>query len=96
LRTSEDITSQALKEHHEETLDMGKTKLAEIDLELRDFSSINVATNLNKLGEAKEIIREFRKKMASLLKDGDTTDVFQLSIQLYPLSNCNDVTEGDK
>ncbi len=86
LRTTEDIPSQALVDSHIETLDIGKDKLQNVELDYRDFSSIMIPTNLSKIPEAKVIIREFRQKMAALLERGDKTDVFQLAIQLYPLS----------
>ncbi len=68
-----------------DTLDMGKNKLEEVELELRDFSSMTIAGNPEKLAEAKTIIREFRQKLASLLRDGEKTEVYQIAIQLYPL-----------
>ena len=55
-------------------------------MELRDFSSTTVAIDLDKLPEVKTIIREFRQKMTTLLRDGKKTDVFQLAIQFYPLT----------
>ncbi|MNK98982.1 hypothetical protein D3C87_1193620 [compost metagenome] len=86
VRTTEDISSVALRESHKETLEMGKNKLDEVDMMLRDFSSTTVAVDLEKLAEAKTIIREFRQKMAALLRDGNRTDVYQLAIQFYPLT----------
>ncbi len=86
VRTTEDISSQALRDSHKETLKMGLDKLDEIEVELRDFSSATVAIDLTKLPEAKAIIREFRQKMAALLRDGEKTDVYQLAIQFYPLT----------
>ncbi len=86
VRTTEDIKSQALKDSHKETMRMGIDKLDQIEVELRDFSSSTIAIDLNKLPEAKAIIREFRQKMAALLSGGEKTDVFQLAIQFYPLT----------
>jgi uncharacterized protein (TIGR02147 family) len=86
IRTTEDITSVALQKSHKETLHLGLNKLEEIEVELRDFSSTTVAVDLEKLPEAKTIIREFRQKMTSLLRDGQKTDVYQLAIQFYPLT----------
>ncbi len=86
VRTTEDIKSQALKDSHKETMRMGIDKLDQIEVELRDFSSSTIAVDLNKLPEAKAIIREFRQKMAALLSGGEKTDVFQLAIQFYPLT----------
>lgn len=86
VRTTEDISNAALKESHIETMEMGKNKIKEIEVELRDFSATTVAIDLDKLPEAKTIIREFRQKMSALLRDGHKTDVYQLAIQFYPLT----------
>lgn len=86
IRTTEDVASQALRDAHRETLKMGLDKLDEVEVELRDFSSRTLAIDLERLPEAKTIIREFRQKMEGLLRDGNKTDVYQLAIQLYPLT----------
>lgn len=86
VRTTEDVSTKALRDSHLETLEIGKTKLEEVDIELRDFSAMTIAMSLEKLPEAKTIIREFRQKMSSLLRDGNKTDVYQLAIQFYPLT----------
>jgi len=93
LRTTEDISSKALRVSHKETLDMSKNKLDEVEVELRDFSSMTIAVDPKKIPDAKAIIREFRKKMASLLRDGDKTEVYQMAIQLYPLTGPNKGSE---
>ncbi len=87
VRTTEDVKSLALVESHKETLAMGMNKLEEIEVELRDFSSTTVAIDLKKLTEAKTIIREFRQKMEALLRDGNKTDLYQLAIQFFPLTD---------
>jgi len=87
IKTTEDISSNALKESHKEALKMGLHKLEKIEVEFRDFSSTTVAIDLEKLPEAKTIIREFRQKMTALLRNGTKTDVYQLAIQFYPLTN---------
>ena len=85
-RTTEDVSSAALKESHLEVLEIGKTKLTEVEVELRDFSSIIFSMNVDRLPELKTIIREFRKKVFALVKEGKKTDVFQMNIQLYPVT----------
>lgn len=86
VRTTEDVQSRALKQSHIQTLEIGKQKLEEVELDQRDFSSTTFAVDPEKIPEAKIIIREFRKKMASLMKSGHKTEVYQLAIQLYPLT----------
>ena len=86
IRTTEDVASQALRAAHVEALDIGKQKLDEIEVELRDFSSMTIAMDMERMPEVKTIIREFRQKMMALLRDGEKTDVCQLAIQFYPLT----------
>ncbi len=68
---------------------MSKSKLDDVPVEFRDFSSMTIAVDPEKLPEAKAVIREFRQKMASLLRDGNKTEVFQFALQLYPLTDMN-------
>ena len=94
IKTTEDISSNAIRQSHKETLTMGLNKIEEIELELKDFSSMIAAVDLEQLTEAKTIIREFRQKMASLLRNGSNkTDLYQLAIQFYPVTNLNNSGE---
>lgn len=92
IRTTEDTPSKALDDSHLETLELGKKKL-ELSKPLRDFSSTTLSIDMNKMSEAKTIIREFRQKMAALLKDGTKTEVYQLAVQFYPLTDVKDLEE---
>lgn len=85
VRTTEDNKSRARDASHLETLELGKVKI-QLDPELRDFSSSTLAIDMSKLSEAKMVIREFRMKMAALLKEGCKTEVYQLAVQFYPLT----------
>lgn len=86
IRTPEDVTNHALRACHREIMDMNKQKLDEIEVELRDFSTMTIAMSLTRIPEVKSVIREFRQKLMALLRDGEKTDVCQLSIQFYPLT----------
>ncbi|OYW81636.1 MAG: hypothetical protein B7Z27_01785, partial [Sphingobacteriia bacterium 32-37-4] len=67
VRTTESIKSKALRESHEENLALAARKINEIKMEFRDFSSMMMAIDTDKIPEAKTIIKEFRMKMESLL-----------------------------
>jgi uncharacterized protein (TIGR02147 family) len=86
IRTTEDLEGEALNAAHLEELELAKSKLQEVDKELRDFSSSTFALDPEKLTEAKTIIREFRQKMNSLLKSGKKEEVYMLAIQFFPLT----------
>ncbi|MGE3611116.1 MAG: DUF4423 domain-containing protein [Bacteriovoracaceae bacterium] len=89
VKTTEDIANSALVASHLETLEMGKKKILEVALDLRDFSSSTLSLDLKKIPEAKTIIREFRQKMSALVKNGNKTDIYQLAVQFYPLTQIN-------
>lgn len=89
IKTTDGIISRALKESHIETLNLGISKIQEIDIELRDFTSSTLSINVVKIPEAKKLIREFSKKMSALLRDGKESEVYQLAVQLFPLSKIN-------
>ncbi|MDX9731196.1 MAG: TIGR02147 family protein [Bdellovibrionales bacterium] len=93
VRTTEDTPNQALKDGHKEVLDMGKLKIDTTDVMLRDFSAMTIALDMEKLTEAKTIIREFRRKMTALLREGSRTEVYQLAIQFYPLTQTEKESE---
>lgn len=93
IKTTEDISNNALKASHKETMEIGVDKLNELSVELRDFSSTTLAVDMDKIDDAKTIIREFRQKMTALLSKGNKSEVFQLAIQFYPLSNMESVKE---
>ncbi len=90
VKTTEDISSQALRDSHKEALQLGMTKIESVSIDLRDFSSSTLAVDISKIPEAKLIIRDFRRKMATLLSQGEKTEVYQIAIQFYPLSNVNE------
>jgi uncharacterized protein (TIGR02147 family) len=86
LATPMDSVSRALRESHKEGFDLAKEKLESISPDSRYFGSSTVAVDLNKIEEAKSLIREFRRKLSSFLESGNSTEVFQISIQMFPLT----------
>lgn len=86
VRTTEDVSIKALRDSHLENLEIAKIKLDEISVELRDFSSITFAVDPEKIDEIKTLIREFRQKIATHTKNGKKSKVYQMAIQLYPLT----------
>jgi hypothetical protein len=46
--------------------------------------------NSKKIKEAKDKIKKFRRELCDFLEDGNHDSVFQLCIQLYPLTHSNE------
>lgn len=85
-RTSDDIADVTLKRHHDQTLDLAKESLHRDPVAVRDFTTNTMAIDPKKLGMAKELIRKFQDELSSLLESGHQTEVYRLSMQLYPLT----------
>ena len=52
----------------------------------RKITGVTIAVNTEKLAEAKALVDKFKKDMAGLLTDGECSEVYQLNIQLFPLT----------
>lgn len=96
LTTTQDQVSVALRRSHQESLEMASTKLETVPIEERFFSSSTIAIDKQQLPEAKELIREFRQKLSSLLTRGRRTDVYQFAVQLFPLTVPDQKTKGSR
>ncbi|MGE3610246.1 MAG: TIGR02147 family protein [Bacteriovoracaceae bacterium] len=80
------FTSSANKEFQRQIL---KKALEAIDLVNgpdKDITSMTMAIDVDKLPEARKIIAQFRRDMCAFLEDGEQTRVYNLGIQLYPIS----------
>ncbi len=86
IRTHSDLESQALRISHRQSIEQAILALNEVPLELRDITSITMAIDLKKIPIAKKIIKEFRHKMADVMEVGTQSEVYNLNIQLVPVS----------
>lgn len=78
--------SLAIQKAHIVALEMAKHSL-EFDPEpRRDFSSVTLAIDASRLDEACQRIRQFEDDMSAFLETGLRSEVYKLSIQLYPLT----------
>ncbi len=87
LRTTDGVSSEALKEFHNKNLELAAQKLAKVPVEDRDFSVMTIALDKAKLSFAKGMIRDFRRKLLRILESGENkNEIYQLSIQFFPLN----------
>ncbi|QDK39415.1 TIGR02147 family protein [Bdellovibrio sp. NC01] len=86
LETTHNVPSESLRRSHKQSLQQVVDQIDNVPMHLRDVTSITFAINRKKISEAKGIIRKFRRKMADLLSQGPKTDVYNLNIQLFPVS----------
>jgi uncharacterized protein (TIGR02147 family) len=57
----------------------------------RDLLSMTVAVNPAKISEAKELVGEFQRKIVACLTSGPCDEVYQMNVQLMPLTRLRKV-----
>ena len=87
--TSDNVHSKALIASHKESLEIAAQKLTELEPLLRDFTSLTFTGNIAQMAKAKALIREFKDNIDELFSNENfpASDIFQLNIQLYPITN---------
>lgn len=76
----------ALRKYHRQNLSLAEKALDDEPIPLRDFNSMTMAIDPDKIPLAKEAIRKFRDTIATILETGDKRRVYTLAIQLFPIS----------
>lgn len=94
LATSNEVSSAALRKSHRQTLEQALTALEEVPLDQRDVTSISMAIDVNKLPAAKKMIQKFRRSLSVFLESGSQTEVYNLNVQLLPVTK--PVKKGDR
>ena len=84
--TRNDFASEAIKRYHEQMLENAKTSLRSIPVEEREFTAATLVLRKENLPKAKQLIREFRARFAELMEEPDGDQVYQVQVQLFPLT----------
>lgn len=91
LRTSDDIADLSVKKWHRESLEKADRALSEVPISRRDFSGMTMAIDVSKLAQAKELARKFQDDLAALLESGERNEVYQFNMQLFPLTQSEEI-----
>ena len=87
VQTTDDILNLSLQKNQIQTLELAQKSIEATPVELRDFTTLTVATHPQKLKEAKALIRKFQDELDTLLEDvPEKTEVYRCSIELFPLT----------
>ncbi len=89
--TGYDVPNKVIQESMVQDLLLAKERLAEVDVSRRDYSSVTIAINPKDMLKAKKMIRKFRRDFAKCLEKGKKKEVYQISIQLFPLTKTGDL-----
>lgn len=80
------MTSAAHKEYQRQVLQKALDAIDHCKPEEKDITSMTMAISEDRLPEAKKLITKFRRELCAFLEEGTQTRVYNLGIQLYPLS----------
>jgi transcriptional regulator with XRE-family HTH domain len=83
--TTQDVPSEVLRRFHAIALSHVGDSLARDPIEERDVSTLVMAIDPRRLGEAKQLIGDFRRALCRLLETGERCRVYSLSIGLIPV-----------
>lgn len=86
FRTEDDVASVSIRKSHSTSLQLAQRALDSAPVTERDFTSITMAINPDKIPDAKALIRKFQDDLAALLETGPRTEVYQMAMQLFSLS----------
>lgn len=87
LTTTSDLPSAAIRSYHRQNLHLAEEKLETVPLEERIFSAITFATTPARISLAKKLITQFKTRICETLQTQDPTEVYTLSLQLFPVSH---------
>ncbi len=86
LSTTRDIPSSAIRKYHKQNLNLAEKSIDVDPVGLREFSSITIPADLSRLKEAKDMIMDFKRKLARFLETNNSAEVYTWAIQLFPVS----------
>lgn len=78
-------TSEALRKHQREILRCALKALEEDPIERRSTTGMTMAVDPSRMSLAKQLIEEFMFKLCEMLETGKRTELYQLSVSLFPL-----------
>lgn len=85
--------SKVIRNYHRSVIGRALKSLDEDAYDLREFAAVTVPMNTRHMAEAKKMMHRFKKRLATYVNRGAASEVYILSLQLFPLSH-SEVTVG--
>jgi uncharacterized protein (TIGR02147 family) len=86
LVTPSGVPSRALRHHHMQMIQKAKESLETQTVLERDITGITIPTHPENIEIVREEIKKFRRRMSELLDSKNPSEVYQLNVQLFRLS----------
>lgn len=87
VRTPDHLPHQAIRAFHLNSLQEAAEKLEAVPVLLRDFSSITIPGDPERIDQVRELIRKFRDQVSLLLGATGGSEAYKLSVQFYPVAS---------
>jgi uncharacterized protein (TIGR02147 family) len=84
--TSEDILNLSIRKFHHNALIKAAEAIDHIEVEHRDISALILPADPKKIKKIKDKIRKFQDRLLKEFDTKDATEVFQISMQVFPLT----------
>jgi uncharacterized protein (TIGR02147 family) len=87
VTAGDEVMSVALLHFHRQSLDLAKRAIERYPADRRDISGVTMSLSRAGFDKLKAEIQDFRKRVMLIAEqDADEDGVYQLNLQLYPLS----------
>jgi uncharacterized protein (TIGR02147 family) len=86
LTTTHDIPSKALRDSHKQSMREAMDCLDTLGVDQRDVTSMTIVIDPKRLPEAKKYLRDFRRQFTKVMEIGPKIEVYNLNIQLVPVT----------
>lgn len=97
ITTPAEVDSAEIYNYHQTMLVEAKRALFEVPPSLRDITSLTIPIPKNSMSAIKEKIKSFREEIIDMINKGsaDYHEVYQLNIQLFPVTQTSEMTKED-
>jgi uncharacterized protein (TIGR02147 family) len=89
----------AIRSFHQQMIAKASAALDEATpqaFERREISGTTLAVRSDRIAEARKRIQKFQKKIAAFLTDGECDEVYQLNVQLFPLTRARKIKSKEQ
>jgi uncharacterized protein (TIGR02147 family) len=83
-KTTDNLSSEAIREAHRDSLKFASETLGRVPVEKRDFVSLKFPADPNLLDEARKETRKYIKNIHKIMSKGDKTEVYECAVQIFP------------
>lgn len=92
LEVISDVNSHAIRQFHKQSLALAIEKIDTVDKTFREFQSMTVPMNPKIIKKIKLMMSELLSDVVEMATEGSATEVYQLNIQLIPVSTIKDAS----